>query len=237
MRILVANQHNDFMKRIGEQLSGTCEIKFTSNGHKVLDLCCTYKPDLLVLDLELPHLDGLSILRAISSCGQKIDVLAITVCSESEYVLRQLAQLGVHYILPKPCTAAAAVSRIYEMMQMNRGDNWSLEDEANSLLLSLGMRMNLSGYTCIREAIMMLLKDDSLQLTKSVYPAIAEKIGRTPQCVERVIRSAVNDAWNRRNERLWNMYFKPDRSGEISCPTNGYFISRMCMSIARRKIS
>lgn len=237
MRVLFANQNTEFMKSVSDRLSKVCDFKLTNDGQKVLDLCCTYKPKLLVLDMELPRMDGMSILRAIRSCGQPIEVIAVTVCSESDYVLRQLAQLGVRYILPKPCTAAAAASRIYEMMIMEENRSWSAEEEANSLLLSLGMRMNLGGYVCAQEAIKMLLQDDSLQLTKSIYPAIAEKLGKTPESVERVIRSAVKDAWRRRDERLWNMYFKSDRSGHTACPTNGYFISRLCMCIAGRKIS
>ena len=236
LKLLIANQQLSFAKGISVQLRGKCEIKICKDGYKTLDYCREFKPDVLVLDLEMQGMDGLSIARAIRNAGLNIDILAITVCADSVYAQRQLVQLGVEYILPKPCTVAATSARIYEMLLLRDGKTWSVEEEADALMLSLGMRMNLSGYTCVREAILMMLQDRNIQITKVIYPELAAKFGGTSKRVERVIRCAIEDAWKRRDERMWRMYFKPDREGEVDCPTNGYFISRLSMCIDRRKI-
>ena len=236
LKVLIADQRIPFAKEVAKHLSGHCEIKQCHDGSRTLEYCRKFKPDILFLDMEMPHLDGLSIIRAILDSGMKIEILACTVCVDSPYAMRQLVHLGVRYILPKPCTVAAAVARLYEMMVTHSDICWDVENEINCLMLSLGLRMDLNGYPCLREAIIQMLQDHSKQVTKSVYPEVAKKFGGDGKRIERVIRSVIEDAWKRRDENVWNMYFNQMKNGEIKCPTNGYFISRMVMCIENRKI-
>lgn len=236
MKVLIADQRIQFAKEVAKQLSGQCVVKQCHDGSKTLECCRKFKPDILLLDMEMPHLDGLSIIRAIHACGIKVDVLAVTACTDSPYAMRQLVHLGVQYFLPKPCTVAAAVTRLYEMIVSRSERDWNIEAEVNSLMLSLGLRMNLNGYSCLREAIIQKLQDDSKQVTKAVYPEVASKYGGNGKRVERAIRSVIMDAWKRRDDNVWSMYFNQVKNGETKCPTNGYFISRMSMCIDNRKI-
>lgn len=236
MKVLIADQRILFVKDVVKQLSGQCEIMQCHDGSKALEYCRKFKPDILFLDMEMPRIDGLSIVRALHDSGIKTEVLASTACVDSPYAMRQMVHLGVRYFLPKPCTVAAAVTRLYEMIVSHSGRNWDIETEVNSLMLSLGLRMDLSGYPCLREAILQMLQDQSKQVTKSVYPEVALKYGGDGKRVERVIRSVIDDAWKRRDENVWNMYFAQMKNGEIKCPSNGYFISRMSMCINNRKI-
>lgn len=236
MKVLIADQRIPFAKEVAKQLSEHCEVKQCHDGSKTLECCRKFKPDILFLDMEMPRLDGLSIIRALHDSCMKTEILASTVCVDSPYAMRQLVHLGVRYILPKPCTVTAVVARLYEMIVAHSGQNWDLETEINCLMLSLGLRMDLTGYACLREAILQVLQDHSKQVTKSVYPEVAVKFGGDGKRVERVIRSVIDDAWKRRDENVWNMYFSQMKNGEIKCPTNGYFISRMVMCIENRKI-
>lgn len=237
MKILIADQRPLLIKALADQFGKQHEIKIVSSGEKVLPLLKRLKPDLLLLDMELPNMDGLSILRAIRVIGLNVVVLVSTVCVDSDYVMRQLAQFGVKYILPKPCVNAAVVSRVYEMICMVENRPWTAEDEVNSILISLGMKTNLSGYKCVRDALMMLMEDNSRQLTKDVYPEIALRHGGMASRIERVIRTSIKSAWKRRDDSMWRMYFDPDRNNEIQCPTNGLFLSRLSMHGKCRKIS
>lgn len=235
-KILIADQRASFTKSVASQISGKCIVKTCNDAKKALMHCRRLQPDLLVLDMEMPGMDGLRMIQAIQNSGLHMEILAITACTESEYVLRQFVQYGVQFILPKPCTVTAAVARIYEMLLMECGQNRNLEEDINSLVLSLGFRMDLGGYACLLEAIVQMMADSSRQLTKAIYPAVAEKYGGDGKRIERVIRSLIKDAWKRRDDAIWEMYFSPDRNGEIPCPTNGYFISRMAMCLNNRKI-
>ena len=236
MKVLIAYPNMEFVKQIREQISKICEIKVARDGCEALELCRTYAPDLLVLDLEMPQMDGLSILRAVRASGLNPTIMAISVCAESAYAQRQLVQLGVQYVLPKPCTATAVVARLYEMMLMHAGTVWNDVDEVSSIMLSLGLRMNLSGFKHTCDAVLMLLDDEAKQITKCIYPELAVRCGNTAVSIERVIRSVITDAWKRRDDNVWKMYFKPDRNGQIPCPSNAYFISRISMCVQRRKI-
>lgn len=236
MKVLIADQRIHFVKEVAKQLSGQCVVKQCCDGSKALECCRKFKPDIILLDMEMPLLDGLSMIRAIHASGIKTDILAVTACTDSPYAMRQMVHLGVQYFLPKPCTVAAAVARLYEMIVSHGQQDWDIESEVNSLMLSLGFRMDLSGYPCLREAIIQMLLDHSKQVTKAVYPEVALKCGGNGKRVERAIRSVIMDAWKRRDENIWSMYFNQVKNGEIKCPSNGYFISRMSMCIDNRRI-
>lgn len=236
MKILIADQRPQVCKAVIDQFGKQHEIKVTADGERALTLCRKIVPDVLLLDMELPRLDGLSILRAIRSAGLHTLVIVSSSCIDSDYVMRQLVQLGVKYFLPKPCVNSAVVNRVYEMICMAENRTWNIEDEVNSLLLSLGMKMTLSGYPCIRDALIMLMQDNSRQLTKYIYPEIALKYGGSADRIERVMRTAISSAWKRRDENMWRMYFEADRNDVLKCPTNGHFLARLSLCVDRRKI-
>lgn len=234
-KVLIADRSDVFCKALNAQLAKRFETCVCDNGMQVLELCRTFEPDILILDLELSQKDGISILRALSSSGRSVAVLATTACFYSDYVMQTLVQLGVHYVLPKPCTVAAVVARIQEIVAGREKKLWNLEEEVNSLLLTMGLRTNLRGYSCLCEAMLATAADREQQITKVIYPQVAQICGGTPKRVERAIRLVILDAWKNREESVWRLFFTPGRDGELPCPSNGDFIARMLMCLDDRK--
>ena len=97
------------------------------------------------------------------------------------------------------------------------------------IFLSLGIPAHIKGYQFLREAIKLVIEqpDRINRITKELYPAVAKLYRCEPKNVERSIRSAIDSAWKKRDERIWRMYFPPDTSGIIQRPTNAAFISRL----------
>lgn len=236
MKLLIADRLKTFCDAVSEQFSCGHTVKTCYDGRQLMDLCRSYEPDILVLDMEMPYIDGIGFLYALSTSGRKMDIVATTACLHSDYVFQTLVRLGVQCILPRPCTVAAVVSRVYDMIAWHGENIRQVEAEVNSLLLQFGFRMSLSGYECLYEALVLMLQDPRQQVTKVIYPEVAVKCGGNAKRVERAIRCVIRDAWKHRDDSLWRMYFSPDQNGVVNCPANSYFMSRMVMCLDNRKI-
>lgn len=234
-KVLIADRSDVFCKAVGECLTDRFDVCVCHSGDQVLELCRTFSPDVLVLELELPQMDGISILRALGASGHNVDVLATTACYYSDYLTQSLVRLGVCCALPKPCTVTAVASRVREILAVRDDNLYAMDVEVDSLLLMMGLRTKLGGYRCLREAMLAAFANREQPLTKVIYPQVAQICGGTPNRVERAIRVAIMDAWKNRDESLWRMFFTPGRDGKLPCPSNGDFIARMVAFLNDRK--
>lgn len=234
--ILIANQDTTFLDAMKDQLSAFHEVYTCSDGRKVLELCQKLTPDLLVIDLEMPHLDGISALHLLHDSGCKPEVLVISGCLFSGYVLQTLARMDVSFVLTKPCTVEAVVSMAYEIMGGFGNSELDGYHEIERMLLLLGTQPGLNGHAYLIWAISLLQADPTLQITKNVYPTIAQQFHVTDTSIERAIRTCIHKAWEKRNRVVWNMFFPCGRDGNAECPSNGAFVSRLAVCFQKRKI-
>ena len=63
------------------------------------------------------------------------------------------------------------------------------------------------------------------EYVEELYPAVGTLCKTSGMLVERSIRSAVDSAWRRRDERVWRKFFRPDSTGTIVRPSNTVFIN------------
>ena len=96
---MVREVHRQFIDRI----EGFSIIGIASNGMEGLRLVKELKPDLAIIDLYMPYLGGLEMLRELRSEAYSIDVIAITAASDIETIHGVLQQGAVDYIM-KPFT-------------------------------------------------------------------------------------------------------------------------------------
>lgn len=224
MKILLADPSEIWTDALYEQLKDRNEVWQCTDGADVIPMLLNYQPDLLLLGMELPHVDGLTLMRAIHSSGIRVKVLAAAYIFP-EYDMQMLCQFEVSHFLRKPCTVCAAVSQIYQMLHFDK--NSDNTGNIESTLLLLGLRMSLSGFNCLRTAIRLLRENPDQQLTKVLYPKVAKLCGGTASSVERAMRGAIEDAWLHRDDKIWMAYFPGNRKGEISQPKLGDFITRI----------
>ena len=89
-RILVAEDDDDFLAALETVLTedGRFEVVGCArNGHEALDLAGRLKPDAVVMDIEMPELDGVEATRALHANGAGIPVIAISGHDYEERVL------------------------------------------------------------------------------------------------------------------------------------------------------
>ncbi|MBQ8834406.1 MAG: response regulator [Oscillospiraceae bacterium] len=228
LKLLIADGTEEFRLALGEALQGSYDLRSCWNGKEALMLLRNYRPDVLVLDLMLPELDGISLLQAAAADHITPMVLATTRYL-SDYLLEAINGLGVGYLMVKPCNVQATVTRIDDMTQRLRLASQPPKDSRAQLkktLLALGIPSRLNGYDYLLEAVPYFAAHPGLSITKELYPAVAILCQSKASHVERSIRSAVQTAWEHREEQAWQQYFHTG-GGIPPRPTNAEFISRL----------
>lgn len=240
LKLLIAEGTEDFRIALADALRGAYNLRECDDGAKALELMRAFRPDVVVLDLMLPGLDGISLLQRVVAADLHPMVLATT-RFHNDYVVEAAQELGVGYIMVKPCDIRATVARLADLSHRIHPPLFSQPDPetfVSNVLLSLGVPTKLRGYGYLREAILLMAEDPTQSITKVLYPAVAarykkENVRIESKHIERSIRSAIERAWDKRDERIWRLYFAPEGDGALRRPTNGAFVSRIADSLRR----
>jgi two-component system, sensor histidine kinase and response regulator len=158
-----------------------------ASGEEALELYETFKPDLVLLDVVMPGIDGFETCRRIRASHQdnSAPVIFITAKSESDDVVEGLSAGGVDY-LPKPFRPKEALARIRTHMQLkilleqqkNLVDQLSNANSAKNKFLGMAAHDLRNPLASIRglaeflqEGIVGNLTADQLDLVKSIHEA------------------------------------------------------------------
>ena len=203
-----------------------------NDGEQAIRMVMERKPEILVLDLMLAKQDGLSVLKAIASMERKPAVLA-TSRFITDYVASAAANLGVRYLMLKPCDMTALVERLEELQvgqasrqpELHRGS--SIEAMVTGIIHEIGVPAHIKGYQYLREAIIIAVGDMDVinAITKVLYPQVAKTFQTTPSRVERAIRHAIEVAWDRGDLDTLQRFFGYTVNSTKGKPTNSEFIA------------
>lgn len=228
-RLLIAESSEELRDVIYDLFRGTFQVYRCKDGYEAQKILRESAPDILVVDVMLPGVDGLGLVQWALERGIRCRVLLLTRFA-SEYVMEAATRLGVSYVMLKPCDLSALAARVEDLGKSLVPAGKIGEDpksQVSGLLLALGLRPKLRGFACLREAVLLSTREECVSVTKVLYPEVAKRCGCQSVHVERNIRSAIETAWETRDETVWRMYFVPDGSGKVTRPTNAAFISRL----------
>ena len=224
--LLIADANEEFSAALRDILKESYCIDICCDGVQALQKLNSDRPDAMILDPLLPGMDGVTLLqKAEKSCIPPV-VLVVTRVA-GVYVMNILDQLGLSYVMLKPCEPAAVADRLTELMQMPTPTLYSrdLQERVDRFLKNKGFSTNSGGYQCIREAILEEIRKPGQQVTKTLYPAVAKLCGSSAVQVERAISRQIGRAWNYRRETDWNELFPVSMSPQAKRPTNKEFIA------------
>ena len=235
IRVLLADGNEEFCGHLKQTLEedGQYEIAgVATDGAAACELLQARRPDVLVLDLMLPKVDGIAVLRKAQELERAPKALVITGFM-TEYVGTMAAELGVQYFMSKPCDCKAVVERLREMAGLDSAQAKSRQNEANvealvtSIIHEIGVPAHIKGYQYLREAIMIAIHDMDVinAITKVLYPQVARTFSTTPSRVERAIRHAIEVAWDRGDLETLPKFFGYTVSNTKGKPTNSEFIA------------
>lgn len=223
-KVLIADGSDDFLLAMTQALQQRCQVLCCRDGIQALALLRRERCDLIILDLMLPSLDGITLLETAAAEDICPGILATTPLL-NDYVLQTSERLHFGYLVRKPCDAAAVAARAADLLAMYPPPDRSLENRRSlsQQLLSLNLSTKHDGYDYLLEAIPSYAANPAQAFTKELYPAIGKQFQCSGNSVERSIRSALDAAWKIRSRDLWLQYFP----GIVKRPTAAEFISRM----------
>lgn len=250
IKLVIADGSADFRGMLVETLSDMEDIEIVGvakDGKEALKLTQTLKPDVLLMDLVLPYIDGIGVLETLNAQNAKQKTAVLVVSSFiSDALTAEAMRLGVYYFILKPFDLSTLAGRVrsvasypkngavqpsvpYAPVSESRSirSDLDLETRITTIIHEIGVPAHIKGYQYLREAIMVAVKDREAvgAITKVLYPTVARTFSTTPSRVERAIRHAIEVAWDRGDIDTLQRFFGYTVSHAKGKPTNSEFIA------------
>lgn len=239
-RIMSVDDNEELLGSLKEFFSADEQMELVAtatDGEKALSVFEKVKPDVLILDLVMPGIDGFEVLERLPSHDCKI--LILSALSQDAFVTKAM-NLGADYYMLKPASPDNIRKRIAELIsspaevrqeEKNKKRpgvrNRTLEEKITNIFITVGIPAHIKGYQFLREAIKLAIDNPDIinSITKKLYPEVAERFATSPSKVERAIRHAIEVAWNRGKIENINSLFGVRVYSHNEKPTNGEFIA------------
>lgn len=253
--ILIADDNQEFSQTLANYIQEQEDMEvigIAKDGEEAVDMITNIMPDVVLLDVIMPHLDGIGVLEKMNiiKCNKKPICIMISAVGQDK-ITQKAVNLGAEYYVVKPFDIELLIKRIRELKNFKPNQNVNnfigreikqqyveipenggksqenLEALVTNIIHEVGVPAHIKGYQYLREAIIMVVNDIDVinQITKSLYPKIAFKFNTTPSRVERAIRHAIEVAWGRGDQQTVEKIFGYTISAAKGKPTNSEFIA------------
>lgn len=247
--VFVVDDNEEFLSQAVKGISMREDmyvINTASNGQEALQRLRGYHEiDVLVLDLVMPILDGIEVLREINDHRSLYPKIGMIICQSglvNQQIFDMMSSFGVHHFLLKPYEIDALIARIGTLNvapNQSSSNEFDLERCITNLLHEVGIPAHIKGYSYLRTAIEYSYNSHEYigQVTKVLYPEIARRYKTTGSRVERAIRHAIEIAWSRGNVDTIDEIFGYTISATKAKPTNSEFIAMIAdyLSVQHKK--
>lgn len=240
MKVLIADGNEGFCNRLSKEIDETGNfsvVGIANDGLQTVEKLKQLQPDVLVLDLMLSKLDGMSVLKEANTMEKRPFILVMS-NFVTEYVASMTSSLGAQYFMLKPCDCRAVLERMEEIRENDairsnvtasgkKQAEINVEAMVTAVIHEIGVPAHIKGYQYLREAIMIAVNDMDVinAITKVLYPQVAKAFATTPSRVERAIRHAIEVAWDRGDLDTLQSFFGYTVSNTKGKPTNSEFIA------------
>lgn len=245
IKVSIVDDNRELVGLLDEFISAQEDMEVVGvayNGQECLNLLTEVDPDVLILDIIMPHLDGLGVLEKLRETSRHNfpSVIMLTAFGQED-VTTKAVELGASYFILKPFDmehlanhirqvsgkSSSALKKTTNSRSQADSKPKNLEASITSVIHEIGVPAHIKGYLYLREAITMVYNDIELlgSITKVLYPDIAKKYNTTASRVERAIRHAIEVAWSRGNIDSISSLFGYTVSMSKAKPTNSEFIA------------
>lgn len=255
MTVLIADDNQEFSQTLANYIHEQDDMEvigIAKDGEEAIEMITNVAPDVALLDVIMPHLDGIGVLEKMNiiKCDKKPICIMLSAVGQDK-ITQKAVNLGAEYYVVKPFDIELLIKRIRELKNFRPGQNVNsfigkeikpqyveipingeksqenLEALVTNIIHEVGVPAHIKGYQYLREAIIMVVNDIDVinQITKSLYPKIAYKFSTTPSRVERAIRHAIEVAWGRGDQKTVENIFGYTISAAKGKPTNSEFIA------------
>ena len=253
INVAIADDNERILDLLGEVINSDKELNLVgkaNNGEDVYTLIKEKQPDVVLLDLIMPKMDGLSVMELVNSnkeLRKHPNFIVITAVGQ-ERITEDAFKKGANYYILKPFNNEMVLNRIKNANQILRHElktfatdesdpettlEINLEARVTDMIHEIGIPAHIKGYHYLRDAIIMAVEDmDVLNaITKVLYPTVAKMHQTTASRVERAIRHAIEVAWSRGKLDTLDELFGYTVSNGKGKPTNSEFIALIADTI------
>lgn len=244
LKLLITENYEEFNKESCNMLeSYGLEVIFTpKDGGRVIEIIEEVFPDVVLMDLFMPRVDAIGIIRNINKNTKIKKPIFIVISNFDSPALEQEAMSeGATYFVIRPFNIKDLCERIIKftrienekkkvrtaMYSINENPNNDIEIKVTEILHQIGVPAHIKGYHYLRNSIMMSVTNPDIinAVTKQLYPSVAKEFNTTSSRVERAIRHAIEVAWDRGDVDILNSYFGYTIHNSRGKPTNSEFIA------------
>lgn len=248
-KIVIVEDHEQMRQFLTEIVEKDDELTVAGTARNGVEACDTIRgrePDIVLLDLIMPEMDGLGVLEQFQAdeFPETRPGFIVVSAVREEHMVREAFRLGASYYVMKPFDPDVLISRIKAAVRsgekgvchvkrilpyedLDTVQSREIEAEIAEILHRIGVPAHIRGYVYLKKAIILSLTDlEMLQsVTKKLYPAVAEAFDTTPSRVERSIRHAIESAWDRGESAEKEELFGYTVHKAKGKPTNSEFIA------------
>lgn len=251
VNVAIAEDNRQMMSLLNTMLEeerGFRVVGKADNGEDAYNMIMETKPDLVLMDVIMPKLDGISVMERVRKKrqGEKVPPFIMITAAGSDQVASDAFQRGASYYIMKPFDRDVVMDKIRRVMRgaaklsdkdtmktvapyVNKEEymEQNLENDVTHMLHEIGIPAHIKGYQYLRDAIAISVKEDDtlISVTKVLYPTIAKMHNTTSSRVERAIRHAIEVAWERgRLDAIYELFGYTVSTGKGK-PTNSEFIA------------
>lgn len=251
--VAIGDDNERILEILGELINNDKDLTLVgkaNNGEEMYQIIKNKQPDVVLLDLIMPKMDGLSVMDEVAKNKtlKKAPQFIVITAVGQEKITEDAFRKGASYYIMKPFQNETVLNRIKFIRQEVQHDNHrqgntvinvkeapqeNLEDRVTNMIHEIGIPAHIKGYHYLRDAIMMAVEDmDVLNaITKILYPTVAKKHQTTSSRVERAIRHAIEVAWSRGKIDILDQLFGYTVSNGKGKPTNSEFIALVADTI------
>lgn len=251
--VAIADDNERILELLGDVIGSDKELNLVgkaNNGEDAYELIKDKQPDVVLLDLIMPKMDGLSVMEQINhdkEIKKQPNFIVITAIGQ-ERITEDAFKKGANYYILKPFNNEMVLNRVKSARQMLKSEtggvkkrqpqeeqntSMNLETRVTDMIHEIGIPAHIKGYHYLRDGIIMAVEDmDVLNaITKILYPTIAKRHQTTSSRVERAIRHAIEVAWSRGKLDTLDDLFGYTVSNGKGKPTNSEFIALIADTI------
>jgi len=249
IKVLIGDDNREFCELLRAYVDTQPDLQLAAlayNGSEVLLAVERDTPDVIILDIIMPQLDGIGVLEQLNRMDLPVrpKIIVLTAFGQ-ENITQKVLEMGADYYVLKPFSLDVLGTRIRQLagaqaisppsataaLPPSGGYTFthsrSLDSDVTTIIHEIGIPAHIKGYRYLREAILMVVGRVELlgSVTKELYPSIARNHQTTPSRVERAIRHAIEVAWSRGNAEVIHGLFGHTVNRERGKPTNSEFIA------------
>ena len=233
--VLIADDNSEFSATLAGYINAEEDLELVGmarDGVDAFDMIKNLEPDIVLLDVIMPRLDGLGVLERLEENNiEKMPMCIMLSAVGQDKITQKAINLGAQYYIVKPFEISVLIKRIKELKFFQpvqskipytsreiktsyieiapneKKNEENLEALVTNMIHEIGVPAHIKGYQYLREAI------------------IAQKYHTTPSRVERAIRHAIEVAWGRGEQNTVESIFGYTVNAAKGKPTNSEFIA------------